>query len=321
MQNSCFLSIIIPVYNVEKYVERCIRSCEKQDIGCNNYEIVCVNDGSKDNSIDIINRLATEYSNIVVISQPNRGLSAARNTGMRHASGVYYMFVDSDDWIAENCLGKLIEKLKEEKPDALAICAANVYGDEYKRRMSYESEKSQKGREYLRTHFSPCAPFSIWAASFLKKNNLLFYEGILHEDSEFTPRAYYLADTISRTNELIYYVFQNPNSITRTVNPQKSYDLVEVVCEHLYDFCEKTVDPDYKSIFYKMISMYINNALATILNSSKEEQMKLNTCLYSHRHLFTNLLKSPLLKNRVEGVLFSLFPRQYTNIYKLMKSI
>ena len=94
MQNKCFLSIIIPVYNVEKFVERCIRSCEKQDVSSDNYEIICVNDGSKDNSLDIINRLSTEYPNIIVISQPNGGLSAARNTGMRNASGVYYMFVD-----------------------------------------------------------------------------------------------------------------------------------------------------------------------------------------------------------------------------------
>ena len=134
------LSIIIPVYNVEPFVETCIRSCEAQDVSKDDYEIVVVNDGSKDNSLDVVNRVANEFENIRVFSQPNAGLSAARNTGMREAKGEYYMFVDSDDWIAENCLAKLIEKLRMERPDALAICAANVLNGEDKRRQSYPDE-------------------------------------------------------------------------------------------------------------------------------------------------------------------------------------
>ena len=74
----------------------------------------------------MVNRVANEFENIRVFSQANAGLSAARNTGMHEAKGEYYMFVDSDDWIAENCLAKLIGKLRKERPDALAICAANV---------------------------------------------------------------------------------------------------------------------------------------------------------------------------------------------------
>ena len=321
MQQTKDLSIIIPVYNVQDYIERCVRSCEEQNIDRSRYELICVNDGSKDNSLVALEKLSDEYDNITVISQPNGGLSSARNTGMRNAKGKYYMFVDADDWIAPNCLYSIIDKLYKEKPDAFAICAANVFGDKIVRRMSYKSETPLDGPLFLEHLKSPCAPFSIWSSSFLKENNLLFYEGILHEDSDFTPRAYYLANTISRTNELVYYVCQNPNSITRTVNPKKSYDLVEIVCEHLSDFCEKSVAAEHQIIFHKMISMYINNALANILKSNKDEQRLLNKCLYNHRHLFIHLRESPLLKNRIEGVLFSLFTKQYVFIYKLMKSI
>ena len=115
------LSIIVPIYNVEKYVEKCIRSCEAQDISKEDYEIVVINDGSPDNSLKIVERIADEFPNIKIISQPNKGLSAARNTGMRNASGDYYMFVDSDEWIAEKWLGKICSKLRTEQPDALAI--------------------------------------------------------------------------------------------------------------------------------------------------------------------------------------------------------
>ena len=111
------LSIIVPIYNVEKYVEKCIRSCEAQDISKEDYEVVVINDGSPDNSLKIVERIADEFPNIKIISQPNKGLSAARNTGMRNASGDYYMFVDSDDWIAEKCLGKIQEQITNLVPD------------------------------------------------------------------------------------------------------------------------------------------------------------------------------------------------------------
>ena len=229
------LSIIIPVYNVEPFVEKCIRSCEAQDVSKADYEIVVVNDGSKDNSLDVVNCVANEFENIRVFSQANAGLSAARNKGMREAKGDYYMFVDSDDWIAENCLAKLIGKLRMEHPDALSI------NGEIKRRQSYPDETPISGCDLLVKGVSPCATFSIWSADFFKKHNLTFFEGIFHEDSEFTPRAYYFAGKVSLTNDIIYYVRQNPNSICRSANPKKSFDLVNVVCPHLSEF-SKSVD-------------------------------------------------------------------------------
>ncbi len=312
------LSIIIPVYNVELFVEKCIRSCEAQNINKDEYEIVVVNDGSKDNSLKIINCLAKEYSNIRVFSQDNAGLSAARNTGMKNAVGDYLMFVDSDDWIAKNCLGMLMDKLRKEQPDALAICAANVINGDIYRRQSYPDVTQISGRDLLVKGVSPCAPFAIWSAKFLKKFNLSFFVGIFHEDSEFTPRAYYLAQKVSFTNDLIYFVYQNPNSITRTINPKRSFDLVNVVCNHLADFANQ-VDSQYKYIFYNNVAIYLNNALAYICISDKQKQSELNDAIYKNRHIFNILAKSTKLKYRFEGLLFSLFPRHCVHIYKIMK--
>ena len=314
------LSIIIPVYNVEPFVEKCIRSCEAQDVSKDDYEIVVVNDGSKDNSLDVVNRVANEFENIRVFSQANAGLSAARNTGMREAKGEYYMFVDSDDWIAENCLAKLIEKLRMERPDALAICAANVLNGEDKRRQSYPDETPISGRDLLVKGVSPCAPFSIWSADFFKKFKLTFFEGIFHEDSEFTPRAYYLADKVSLTNDIIYYVRQNPNSITRSANPKKSFDLVNVVCPHLSEF-SKCVDARYQYLFHDMLSMYLNNALFNIVDTSKDNQQKLNEAIYNDRRLYMHLRRSTIFKYRLEFVLFNLFPRKSVQVYKMLKLI
>ena len=312
------LSIIIPVYNTELYVEKCVHSCETQDVDKDEYEIVIVNDGSNDNSLEIVNRLANDYSNIRIFSQDNSGLSAARNTGMKNAVGDYLMFVDSDDWIADNCLGMLTQKLRDERPDALAICAANVINGQILRRMSYTEENPIAGRDLLRKGVSPCAPFAIWSAKFFKDFNLSFFVGIYHEDSEFTPRAYYFARKVSFTNDLIYFVFQNPNSITRTINPKRSFDLVNVVCNHLADFGSK-VDSEYQYIYYNDVALYLNNAISYICDSDKKKQYELNDSIYMNRHLFKTLAKSTHLKYRLEAILFSAFPKHCVQIYKIMK--
>lgn len=312
------LSIIIPVYNVEKFVERCIRSCEDQDLPEREFELVVVNDGSPDGSLAIVESLAKEFSNMKIISQENSGLSVARNTGMKNACGEYYMFVDSDDWIAKNCLGKLTTKLKMENPDALAICAANVIDDVPKRRHAYPDETMISGRDLLKMGVSPCAPFAIWKASFLKKYSLEFYRGIFHEDSEFTPRAYYLAEKVSRLNDLVYFVYQNPTSITRSVNSKKSFDLVEVVCVHLSDF-SKQVDREYKVVFYDLIGLYLNNAMSAIKEIRREERQRLNLRIAERNYLWNDVRKSSVLKYRIEAYLIGLFKNHPLKVYELMQ--
>lgn len=313
------LSIIIPVYNVERYVERCVRSCELQDIPQTECEVIVVNDESPDNSLRVVERVAKDFTNIKVISQPNGGLSAARNTGMRHAQGDYYMFVDSDDWIKENCLGQICRKLRDERPDVLCICAANVVNDKLERRFSFQDEQPIIGRELLRRGVSPCAPFGIWASSLFKKYELSFYEGIYHEDSELTPQAYYFAEKVSFLNDVIYYVRQNPTSITRTINPKKSYDLVSVVCANLARFADRVVQDEYKYLYYDRVGECLNSAIFHILSNDKKEQDKLNELIYDNRCLIQYMKKSTVLKYRLEAFLFDLFPRHYVRIYKMLK--
>lgn len=108
-----FLSIIIPVYNMEKYLEQCLLSCMNQDLPPEDYELVCINDGSQDKSLTILRSFEQKYSNVVVIDQVNQGVSAARNTGVERAKGDYIWFVDSDDMIKPNCLGMLKKTANE----------------------------------------------------------------------------------------------------------------------------------------------------------------------------------------------------------------
>ncbi len=115
------LSIIIPVYNAEKYLAECLDSCLNQDIPAEDYEIICVNDGSTDGSAEILERYAREHSNVRFITQPNGGVSVARNTGIDAARGEYIWFVDADDLIQRNCLAGLRRRLGEAPVDKLSF--------------------------------------------------------------------------------------------------------------------------------------------------------------------------------------------------------
>ena len=115
------LSIIVPVYNVEKYIERCLLSLLNQDIPKSEYEIIVVNDGTPDNSADIAQSIADKNENIIVIHRENGGLSAARNTGMEHVHGEYVMFVDSDDYIEPNVLASIFKSANSGNVDMLAF--------------------------------------------------------------------------------------------------------------------------------------------------------------------------------------------------------
>lgn len=311
------LSIIIPVYNVEKYVEKCVKSCLSQDISSDEYEIIIINDGSTDSSQQIVEKLADQTSLIKIFSQPNGGLSKARNVGMSKAKGRYLMFVDSDDWIEHNSLSRIVNKLRIEEPDCLAICAADFIEGTISRRFSYKDTSPICGIDFLRQNPPHCAPFSIWKSSFLRKFNLSFVEGIFHEDSEFTPRAYYYAEKISFLNDIIYYVYHNPCSITRSINPQKSYDLIESVSENLSRFSER-VEFKNRYIYDNLISLLINSALANIRDMSANEINILNRVMYEHRRLFKHLTNSTKLKYKVEGVLFALFPHYTSVVYQMI---
>lgn len=306
------------MYNVELYIERCLMSCLKQDISYEDYEIIVINDGSPDGSLQIVERIASQNKNIKIISQQNGGLSDARNTGLSVANGDYIWFVDADDWIKENCLGKLLEQLYTQNLEALAICAANHIEGKDVRRFSFQENEIIKGADaMLKGKCVCCAPFTIYKREFLKKNELLFYKGIFHEDNEFTYRAYYFLERLGNTNEILYFVFQNQNSITRTFNPKKSHDRI-IVGNSLSKFM-KNVDRTYYVIYHNEIGQVLNNALYDLLRAEKQITKVFSHDMYKNKHLFTHLIHSSILKYKIEGILFTLFPKKTFDVYRLMQ--
>lgn len=190
-----FFSIIIPVFNCEKYLCDCLDSCVKQDLPNNEYEILCINDGSTDTSIHILNDYANKYRQIKVFSQNNRGVSAARNIGLDNAKGEYIMFLDGDDLIRTNCLQGL-EKTLEEKPCARLKMGAYMGDSDEAERFNINPDDSKLSKLTL----FEVLWMSVLKRSLIEEKRLRFVEGITHHEDEL-----FLTDFQNISSEVVEY--------------------------------------------------------------------------------------------------------------------
>ena len=244
------LSIIVPVYNVEYYLEKCISSLFCQDINPNSYEVITVNDGSTDNSLNKLEELKKTYPSIKIITQQNQGLSGARNTGLNHASGEYVLFVDSDDYILENTLKSLVSIVQKYNLDILEFAAKGISEDG---KTVYISKNSSQGKVLSgETYISEITYMSsacnkLYKMSFLNENQFRFMEGVYIEDIEFNTRVVYKASRVMAIDAIIACFLQRKGSITRTSNFLKTkkmiYDIYKVLSS-IDDFNESEVTKD-----------------------------------------------------------------------------
>ena len=313
------LSIIIPVYNVEKYIEKCIQSCLDQDILPNDYEIIVVIDGSPDNSLQIVNRLVKLHTNIHTLNQENQGLSAARNNGFAIAKGEYVWFIDSDDWIEKNCLKRITSKLTNNL-DILQIQHRLVYDDNSKNRDCYTTIKGIiTGKEQIIKGGLPApAQFTIFRSEFLRANDLKFVKGIYHEDSEFKPRATYLAESISSDDIISYNYYQRSNgSITSVFSLKRALDII-FVNNSLYDFCSNLPEV-HKKYFNDFIGVNINTILYGFHALPPSERNMLKQHINKNKHLFVSMMKSSKLKYQIEGFILHLNVNIGISFHKFLK--
>lgn len=217
------LSIIVPFYNVEKYIEQCIRSLYNQDVPQEEYEVICVDDCGADDSRAIVERLQKEYTNLrLVINAENRKLGGARNAGLDVAGGEYVWFVDSDDYIAANCLKSFLEELDNNQLDLLQFENSTFQDDVINNPQNeYEDSRILSGTEFVLTqpygnwsYRCPVAWNRIVRRSFWNKHHLRFVEYMMYEDTELSLYMYPLVQRMKHLNQVGYYYRINPQSIT-----------------------------------------------------------------------------------------------------------
>ena len=234
------LSIIIPVYNVEKYIRACIDSVFRQNLKDDSFEVIIVDDGSEDGSIGLIEDIIDQHSNISVVSQANQGLSSARNTGLKNAIGRYVLFLDSDDLLIDGCLSELIISADNYSVDLLIADFVKLSDQEIESYSSIVNHSCQplvlNGREAFIHYLNPSQCY-VWRAlyqkSFLEKNNIIFIPGIYFEDIPFTIECYLKIEK-ALLYPLKFYIYrQHPNSIVSSVNKKKLLDFNRVLA-HLF---------------------------------------------------------------------------------------
>ena len=228
------VSVVVPIYNVEKYLERCIKSIVQQTYS--NLEIILVDDGSRDASSKMCDIWEKKDKRIKVIHKMNGGLSDARNVGIDEATGDYLFFVDSDDWIETVTVEKLLKELHRTDSDISCCGIKKVYEDGYSERMTDEQERVlnqyQALREYL-TENNICTV--AWNKLYKSElfNGLRYPKGRLNEDEFLTYKLLMQANKVCYTPNEMYNYFQRANSIMNSMSAIKNLDVVDAWLERI----------------------------------------------------------------------------------------
>lgn len=321
------LSIIIPAYKVEKYIEKTLRSILNQDFDKSQVEIIVVIDGSPDNSEKVVRSLVKEGFDINILVQTNQGLSMARNNGLERASGEYVWFVDSDDWLPNDSIKTLIG-LMDGSVDEIDFGAIEIADDEKtfvanKSFVEEESSYSMSGVDIWkkkRPHIAT-AQLSVYRRHFLLDNDIYFYNGIFHEDYEFCPRASLLSSKTIVLNQPFYYQRVNPTSITHSFNPKRSYDYIQVA-KSLYNFIiNKSVSHRVKRRFFYYIGMAINNALENMRFCNSHDRVSFNEYIADNKAIIHSFFKSFYLPYIIEAIALYISVDKYVEVYERLKSI
>ena len=216
-------SFIVPVYNTSKYLRKCLDSLIKQTF--KNFEIIIVNDGSSDNSSNIISSYSSKYKNIKVITQENQGLSMARNNGIKEASGKYLLFIDSDDYVEK----KLLEEIDKEIEDVQVLRSQVIGEDEngnnnkiFKER-TFNSVNGYDAFKILSTyHFVETAWCYAFERTYFTENKFEFKKGAYHEDFGLIPYVIYKANKVKAINYAGYHYIKREGSIMNNDDYNKS---------------------------------------------------------------------------------------------------
>lgn len=271
------ISIIIPIYNVEKYLRECLDSCTNQTL--KDIEIICVDDASPDNSIKILEEYQVKDSRIKIFRhKKNKNLGAARNTGLEHATGEYIWFVDSDDYIDTKACQILYDAIKEFDVDMLCFSAIQFSEKGALKKYFYDKYYYQgvqinkiyypqtDWREIKFVHMNVTAWAYITKTSIIQK--FKFREGVWHEDIDFTPILLASVNSFCFIPYSAYFRRNNPSSITQTAMSQKrSEDLINVL-ESLDKFAtDNTIEKDHFLYHQLVVEIY---GISNIIQSNIE---------------------------------------------------
>lgn len=313
------LSVIIPCYNVEKYLSKCIDSVIDNHL--EDLEIILVNDGSKDNTINIINDYKNKYPNIIeVIDQKNQGLSMARNAGIEKATGDYITFLDSDDYVDNDFYRKLMDKVKEYQYDIVVADVKMIYIDHdiiVNLGIEKDCKTKEEVKELMPTLY-PAACNKIYRKEFIKE--FKFKKGVWFEDVEFLYKIFPNIESIGLVKDTYYNYLQREGSITYVYN-EKLYDFAYNLNGVIDYYKEKNLYDDYK---HEIEYVYVRYLFATFIKrlakskNKKEFNKGFNFVMESVREKFPNYKKNKYLVGK-KGIYLKYFNKMLANIIYIVE--
>jgi glycosyltransferase involved in cell wall biosynthesis len=302
-------SIVIPIYNVETYLRLCLDSVLDNEI--DNYEVVCIDDGSTDGSSVILKEYSNKHQNIKIINQENKGLSAARNVGIKASKGEYVFFIDSDDWLESGALDVLAKSISGE--DMICFNGRRFFEDgTVENPDTGIIEEGLTGWEYYnkyalihrKFHFV-CVVLRLYKRTFLLEYNLFFEEGVYHEDNLFTPLACFKARRVKVIPHSVYVYRIRPGSITQSANSKRLFDLVKVA-NKLAAFFIPIKDIDKRTVYREIAGEYFKGFMSEerkkygnidndLIKQINWESFK-SVCIYPrHKRIYFLLKINPMI--------------------------
>lgn len=247
------VSIIVPVYNMKKYLEKCLDSLVNQTL--KDIEIIAINDGSKDESLEILKKYEKKHKNIIVFDNDNQGISKTRNFGIEKATGEYITFIDSDDYVALNMMELMYDKAVTENLDIVVCDYYNFYENKNKieevKILDFPNTTVYESKELLfKINSSPWN--KLYKRELVKKNKYRFPEGIKYEDLGYIPILLTEATSIGKLNIPLNYYLIRGNSETTTVD-KRVFDMFKII-DILYNYFKKKKIHDSKEVEFLFIS-------------------------------------------------------------------
>lgn len=330
------LSLIVPCYNVEEYIQRCLDSIYACNLSEEQFEVICVNDCSPDNVQEILERNRGIHENLrIVVHQQNKGLGGARNTGIREAKGKYLWFIDSDDDILGDCLKEVLDRTCKEDLDVMCFNYRQVdsNGNEVPLMYYLNDISAQDGVSFAKSAFIGGLALNLgyvvrflYKTDFLRLHGLSFPEKVCWEDTVFMPRSILLADKVAASSLVMYTYRTNPESISNTfyrAYPAKLiYEFAFCAGRDLLHFSEEVKDSELKVELRKAaINKYINGFPLFIFRTNRKERKSFQRIVNSHNDevkeltRYMNMLSKALLWPVFGAVLMGIL----SAIYKFRK--
>lgn len=297
------ISVIVPVYNVEEYLERCLTSIVKQTY--KDLEIICINDGSTDNSLEILKAFAQKDVRIIIIDQPNQGLSSARNIGISRATGEYISFIDSDDYIDENTYTTITNQLSNDID--MVSFGTTIFGEAF-------TEKRRGDEKYYRIKFSGVQKaklsnmlktnVAVWNKLFktniIRKYNILFPEKRHYEDFDFYCKYYACCSKILYIKDKLYNYYRRPDSIMGKTFKQNSNKVLDhlLVFNDIFEFYKKNNLINRKALeniflYCFDFAIYFGNDIISIITNARE-------CLNATNLKYQNKRINAILNSKIQ---------------------